>query len=271
MNKVKFNGGWVFHEGGGSALEALLPGGGAVTKNVTLPHDASIEKSRNPEEPNGSGNGFFREETIHYTKDFTLDASDADKNVWLEFEGAYQNSYVYINGAYAGKCPYGYGNFYIDATKYVRFDKDNSIKVVLKNGVPSGRWYTGGGLYRDVNLMVADRMHLIPDGVHLAAIEAEEDQAVVRADAAIEYTGTGIRDILLTVQLLEDGNVVAENSMPITVEEHSKQSYRQKIYVENPKLWDEDSPYLYTYKVSVKEGDKCWMRKKARSVSVSFS
>lgn len=255
MRKIKFNDSWVFHEGGGSALEGLVQGSGAVVKNVTLPHDASVEKPRNPKEPNGSGNGFFREETIHYTKDFTLDTADADKNIWLEFEGAYQNSYVYINNSYAGKCPYGYGNFYIDATKYLRFDKANSIKVILKNGVPSGRWYTGGGLYRDVNLMIADRLHLIPDGIHLAAIEAETDQAIIRADSTIEYTGTGIRDITLNIQLLADGKVVAEDSMPITVEEHMKQTYRQKIFVDSPKLWDEDNPYLYTYKVIVREGD----------------
>ena len=98
---------------------------------------------------------------------------------------------MYINGSYAGKCPYGYGNFYIDATRYVSFTEPNDIKVIVKNGVPSGRWYTGGGIYRDVNLMIADRLHLIPDGVQLATIEVEDDQAVIRVKSTIEYTGVG--------------------------------------------------------------------------------
>ncbi len=256
MKKVKFNGGWTFHEGGGSSLEALT-GGSAVTKEVTLPHDASVEKERNPQEPGGSGNGFFREETVHYTKEFSLDAENADKNIWLEFEGVYQNAFVYINNSYAGKCPYGYGNFYIDATKFVRFDKKNTIKVVVKNGIPSGRWYTGCGIYRDVNLMIADRMHLVPDGAHLAAVDVEEGHASVRVESAIEYTGTGIRDIHLQVELLDaEGAVVAADCMPVTVEEHSKAVYRQKIYVENPRLWDVDDPYLYSYHICLKEGDK---------------
>lgn len=253
MRKVSFNQGWVFHEGGGGSLESLI-GGGGVTKKVTLPHDASIEKERNPEELNGSGNGFFREETIHYTKEFTLTEEDADKNIWLEFEGVYQNAFVYINHSFAGKCPYGYGNFYIDATKYVHFDRKNEIKVVVKNGVPSGRWYTGGGIYRDVNLMIADRMHLVPDSVHLAVIDVEDGQAVIRVESTIEYTGTGVRDITLQVQLRDvDGTVVAEDCIPVTVEEHSRRAYRQKIYVENPKLWDVDTPYLYHYSTALKE------------------
>ncbi len=256
MKKIKFNDNWIFHEGGGSSLAALV-GGAAVSKEVTLPHDASVEKDRDPQEPGGSGNGYFREETIHYTKEFSLGTDDADKNIWLEFEGVYQNAYVYINNSFAGNCPYGYGNFYIDATKYVRFDKKNSIKVVVKNGVPSGRWYTGGGIYRDVNLMIGDRMHIIPDGAHLTAVDLEEGQAVVRVESVIEYTGTGVRDVSLYTQLLDaDGTVVAQDSMPITVEEHSRNTYRQKIYVENPQLWDVDTPYLYRYRICVKETDE---------------
>ena len=259
MKKTRFNDNWIFHEGGGSALAALaaMAGGEAVSKEVTLPHDASVERDRNPQELNGSGNGYFREETIHYTKEFLLDVEDADKNIWLEFEGVYQNAFVYINNSFAGKCPYGYGNFYIDATKYIYFDKMNTIKVVVKNGVPSGRWYTGGGIYRDVNLMVADRLHLIPDGAHLAAVDVTEDQAVVRVESVVEYTGTDVRDITLCVQLLDaDRIIVAEDSMPVTVEEHSRNTYRQKIYVENPRLWDVDTPYLYSYRICVKEADQ---------------
>lgn len=255
MQKQKFNDNWIFREGGGSSLEALM-GGEKTVKTVTLPHDASIGKERNPEEPNGSGNGFFREENYNYTKEFELDPKDAGKNIYLEFEGVYQNAFVYINHAFAGKCPYGYSNFYIDATKYVRFDRKNEIKVIVKNGVPSGRWYTGGGIYRDVNLMIADRLHLAADSVHLAAVDVEEDQAVIRAAATIAYTGTGVRDIQFLIRLLDaEGNLAAESVMPVTVEEHTEQEYLQKLYVDQPKLWDDEHPYLYTYQAVLTEGE----------------
>ena len=255
MRKQKFNKNWIFNEGGGSSLDALKSAENAA-KEVTLPHDASVEKVRNPEEPNGSGNGFFREENYNYVKEFELDPADEGKNIYFEFEGVYQNAFVYINHAFAGKCPYGYGNFYIDATKYVRFDRKNEIKVIVKNGVPSGRWYTGGGIYRDVNLMIADRLHLAADQVHLAAIDVESDQAVIRAAATIQYTGIGVRDVELGIRLFDaEGNLAGESVMPVTVEEHTEKEYIQKMYVDQPKLWDAEHPYLYTYQAYVKEGE----------------
>ena len=93
-----------------------------------------------------------------------------------------------MNNSFAGKCPYGYSNFYVDITKYLNYNEPNALKVVVKNGVPSGRWYTGGGIYRDVNLMIAGRLHLVPDSVQLAAIEVEDDQAIIRAKSTIAYT-----------------------------------------------------------------------------------
>lgn len=237
-----------------------LPGcigwGKQHAKQVTLPHDASIGRERNPEEPNGSGNGFFREESYVYTKTFSMNADDKDKNVYLEFEGVYQNAFVYVNNSFAGKCPYGYSNFYVDITKYLNYNEPNALKVVVKNGVPSGRWYTGGGIYRDVNLMIAGRLHLVPDSVQLAAIEVEDDQAIIRAKSTIAYTGIGIREITLCTELMDaEGNVVAADEMSVTVEEHSEQEYQQKMYVPNPNRWDAENPYLYTYRTYIKEND----------------
>lgn len=255
MQKQSFNKGWTFSKGGGGALAALM-GGAAAPEEVCLPHDASVKTERNPEEPNGSGNGFFREENYTYTKNFSMAAEDEGKNIWLEFEGVYQNAFVYMNGSYVGKCPYGYSNFYLDVTNYVHFGEPNAIKVIVKNGVPSGRWYTGGGIYRDVNLMVADRLHLAADSVHLATTEVEDGQAIIRVKSTIEYTGTGVRDVQLVVELKDaDGSVVATDVMPITVMERTSQEYQQKIYVQDAKLWDEENPYLYTYCSYIKEGE----------------
>ena len=84
--------------------------------------------------------------------------------------------------------------FYVDATKYVHAGQKNTIKVVVKNAVPSGRWYTGGGIYRDVNIMVSEPLHLAPQGVRLATVEAEKDLAVIRAELPVEYHGTQVRE-----------------------------------------------------------------------------
>lgn len=255
MLKQKFNQDWFFLRSGGGALAALM-GQGMVPVPVTLPHDASVLRVRNPEEPGGSGNGYFREENYTYTKEFTLDLADRDRVVWMEFEGVYQNSAVYVNNAFAGNRPYGYTNFYLDITRFVRFGESNQIQVIVKNGVPSGRWYTGGGIYRDVNLMVADRLHLIPDGIHVTAMDIEPDSAVIRVESVVEYNGCGNQDVRLVTELLNPaGEIVASQEMPITVFEQSKKTYRQQLVVPNPTLWDLDSPALYTYRTMLKTAE----------------
>lgn len=254
MKKLNFNNGWKFSRGSGDALSSLTGAPYVPPLEVTLPYDGSITTERDLEETSGSGNGFFREENYVYTKTFFLDKKDADKNIYLEFEGVYQNSFIYVNGSFAGQCPYGYSNFYIDMTKFLIFESDNTVKVSVKNGLSSGRWYTGGGIYRNVNLMLANRLHFEADGVQVTAVTVEKQRAVIRAASNIVYTGIGMRNVAMHMQLKDaKGNVVAKDKIPISVEEHSQQVYRQKLYVENPILWDDENPYLYTYYAFIEE------------------
>ena len=86
MKKQNFNLGWTIAKGSGSALSALL-GGGGESSAVTLPHDAVILNERSKDLPSGNGVAFFPYETVHYTKTFTLDDMEEGSVVWLEFGG----------------------------------------------------------------------------------------------------------------------------------------------------------------------------------------
>lgn len=256
MIKKRINNNWLFQVGGGNSF--VIKEEIQHQKKVNLPHDAAIEMERNAKEPKGSGNGYFQENSYVYTKRLKLNPEDFGKNVWIEFEGIYQNSFIYVNGSFAGQNPYGYGNFYIDITRYLCFEegRENELKVIVKNGVPSGRWYTGGGIFRDVNLMVADRLHIIPDGVQLTTTDIDSALAVLKVKTRIEYTGLGTRGIYIVTKLKDaDGNLVAEDRMPITIQEHTNNDYQQRIYVHNPKLWSDKHPYLYSYEVCLYEND----------------
>lgn len=255
MVKQNFNNNWVFEKSDGGSLSALMNGRNEK-KIVNLPYDASIHENRNTQEPNGSGNGFFHEDNYVYKKTFTIDTEYNDKNIWFEFEGVYQNAFVYMNNAFAGKCPYGYSNFYVDVTNYIKFGEENEIKVIVRNGVPSGRWYTGGGIYRDVNLMIADRLHFACDGVRLFTKDLEDNLAVIQVNGEIEYTGYGVRDVRFVVELQDaEGNIAAVNSMPMTIADCTKKNYEQMLYLDTPKTWDAEHPYLYTYTAKILEGD----------------
>lgn len=112
MIRQNFNDGWIFRKGSGGSLAALLLGESDTGERVRLPHDASVFLKRNPEDQMGNGNGYYQEICCHYTKEFEI-CNPENKTVWLEFDGVYQNAFVYVNQAFAGKCPYGYSRFFI--------------------------------------------------------------------------------------------------------------------------------------------------------------
>ena len=90
MKKISFNQDWTFQKGTGGIF-AMISGASGEAQKVNLPHDAEILTPRNPDEPNGSGNGFFHAENYIYSKDFELKEKDFGKTVFLEFEGVYEN------------------------------------------------------------------------------------------------------------------------------------------------------------------------------------
>ena len=258
MIKTKFNDNWQFSYGSGGALASILGGGGEPPKPVTLPHDASVLLPRDANEPGGAGNGYFREKNCHYIKKFTPAPEDSDKVFIIEFEGVYQNAYVYINGSFAVCHPYGYSAFFVDVTKYLKFGQENEIKVIVKNEVPSGRWYTGTGIYRDVNLIVADRLHIAPDGVRVAAVDIDEERAVIRVESDLVYEGLGVRDFRLLTELFDvDGACVAMDEEAVMIQAGEANTYRQRLYIDAPKLWDAENPYLYSYKTTLLADGAC--------------
>ena len=92
----------------------------------------------------------------------------AGKTVLLEFEGIYMDSNVYLNDELVGGRIYGYSNFYVDLTGKLRIGQENEIKVFVHNSqVPNARWYSGSGIYRPVNLIVANQEHIDLDGVKI--------------------------------------------------------------------------------------------------------
>lgn len=256
MDKKSFNSGWKFSKGSGSALSALF-GGVGDTISVTLPHDASVQEMRDEQDILESGNGYFKVGNYHYTKHFYMDNKDKDKTFILLFEGVYQNAFVYVNNSFAAKHPYGYGSFYVDITKYLRLGQENVVAVTVKNGVSSGRWYTGGGIYRDVILLVGDCLYIAPQGTHIETIETNDELAVVCAKTTLKYRGTGIRKVRLGIEVFDwKGSLVATDSIPVTVLEHESIELKQKLFVRQPKCWSAEQPSLYRYHVKIWEEDR---------------
>jgi beta-galactosidase len=243
MLRKSFNEKWSFSKGT-NAFSSFAPSDEA---EVNLPHDAMILEERNADCKNSNSTGFFPGGNYTYKKKFYAPKEYENKTVIFEFEGVYMNAMVYINGTFAGKCPYGYSNFYVKANRFLKLEADNEIKVLVKNSAePNARWYTGSGIYRDVNLMVGEWLHIKEDGVKITTPDIAEDRAVVEIITKVEYDGYTTQNGHVYTEIQDaNGHIVASDKAPITVFDGETVTVRQRLYVEEPKLWSVEDPNLY--------------------------
>lgn len=236
MKKQSFNDGWIFHNSGGTALEKTL---NPVTESypVTLPHDAMIRERRDPKNKTGNATGYYPYKTVHYTKEFFLD--DLSGNTFIEFEGVYKNTSVFINGTLAYEHKNGYTPFLVDASPYLNEGK-NSIKVLVKNGVPSSRWYTGTGIYRDVWMYRGTDIYVKPASVKITTLQCDECVAVLDIKATLVNSTRRIAKTILTHKIGEK-----TLSLPVTMMPNETKTVSARFEVDSPTLWEVDSPYMY--------------------------
>lgn len=251
MIRHSFNDGWTV--GTNKGFFNLAPGD--PPQPVTLPHDAMIAQPRNAQAVSGNKKGFFPDKTYEYVKQFDVPAAYREKRVTFEFEGVYMNAMVYINGDFAGQHPYGYSNFYVKADRFLKYGEENEIKVVAKSSDDS-RWYTGTGIYRDTKIMIANLVHIGVDGVKITTPDITTERAVVHVATVVENEGIHTLSTIVITEILDaEDNVVAVNTAPLTTYSGECETMRQRLYVKEPKLWNVDSPYLYTCKIKVMDGD----------------
>ena len=117
---------------------------------LNVPHDWSIEGEYNESNPSGIAGAYLPTGIGWYRKNITIENLQNDDKYFVEFDGVYMNSDVWINGQHLGNRPYGYISFSYDLTPYLK-DGNNIIAVKVDHSkAPSGRWYTGSGIYRHV-------------------------------------------------------------------------------------------------------------------------
>lgn len=257
MIRTKWNNCWNVSKPGESPMMAAVQGGAGAAATITLPHDAMIHEKRTKETKNQHQTGFYPGGIYHYTKSFKVPEEWQDKFVSLEFEGVYANAMVYVNGDYAGGHPYGYTNFYIALDDFLKYGQTNTIKVVANNSAEeNSRWYSGSGIYRNVNIMVGNRLHIVADGVRITTPEIEEDCATVQLAVKMENKGDRRHKVRLVTELLDaEGKVAGKESTLVSVFPNQEIPVRQRILVDSPRLWDVEQPHLYTCKVKVVEDE----------------
>jgi len=216
-------------------------------RTLNLPHDWSIESDFGKNFPASPGGGALPGGIGWYRKSFVVDKADKGKRVFIDFDGVYRNSEVWINGTSVGKRPYGYISFRYDLTPYIKFGENNLIAVKADNSKqPNSRWYSGSGIFRNVWLTILNPTHVDHWGTYITTPEINSDSAIVAIQTAIKNDDNKLRTIRVE-QLLYDtrGILVGKSEGSFYVNSGTSHQYLQRIVVKKPVLWNIESPYLY--------------------------
>lgn len=253
-----FNDGWKFKLG--DSTGAQQPGfSDNDWTSLSVPHDWSPALGFNKNSPGGSDSGFMDGGVGWYRKTFTLDSSHAGKRIFIDFDGVYMNSQVWINGTSLGSWPYGYTTFQYDLTQYVKTDgSSNVVAVRVDNKQPNSRWYTGSGIYRNVWLTVLDPVHIAFNGGFITTPTVSATSATVSAAVEIENQSTSAASVKVRASVYDpSGTLVGSNTSTATnTGANGKTTVTQSITVANPKLWSIESPLLYQARIELLVGDQ---------------
>ncbi len=233
MKKVDFNQGWEFYKGEDNAPE------GAV-QVVNLPHDAMIYEKRSKDSTAGGANGYFPGGKYVYTKKFMVPEEWKDETAIVEFEAVYRNAVVLVNGTKVQEWPYGYTNFQVVLDDVVNYGAENEIKVLVDNSqCPNSRWYSGSGIYREVNLYTAGKTHIHKDGVRINTKIADK-AGIVDIAVSAAYCKEGSVEITI----LDGEHIAAQGKWEV-----KENQAKAQLTIPEAKLWSADAPNLYICKV----------------------
>lgn len=248
--RISFNGGWKFKLDSVQSYSDVNVSD-ASWRTLNLPHDWSIEGKFDPSNPAGTGGGALPGGIGWYRKTFTIPASQKDKSVFIEFDGVYRNSEVFINGYSLGIRPYGYSSFHYDLTPYLKFGNEKNIVAVKVDNSkqPNSRWYSGSGIYRNVWLTSLNKTHIDHWGTYITTPSVNNRQATVHIETKI-VDASHVKPVLETIIYDEAGAKVGSSSSNINANETA-----QNITVSQPKLWTLERPYLYRAVSQLKSGN----------------
>ena len=271
---ISLDRGWQFHRGDVSDVN-MLKNLQANDEVVNLPHDFLIgqdwvapDANERPDNSDAGSNvrsrlsprGFKEMGIGWYRYELTPKAEWKGKRILLDFQGIMLVGDVYLNSKRIGGTDYGYLGFDVDVSKLLKFGEVNEIAVKADTRNPNNsRWFTGAGLYRDVNLIVTDKDLFFPR--HPLFIRTINNQEVkIRANIfnqqkKVKTPGTFIP---VEVRILDaDGHVVAQQKTDVdfNAKWRDREYELPAIKIENAKLWSCDTPYLYTAEVTLYDNE----------------
>ena len=231
-------------------------------QQVDLPHDYSITQKYS--QSNEAESAYLPGGTGWYRKSFTIDRDLAGKRIAINFDGVYMNATVWFNGVKLGTHPYGYSPFSFDLTRNAKFGGENTIVVKVENRLPSSRWYSGSGIYRDVTLTVTDGVHVGNNGVAIktpSLATQNGGNVTMNLTTKVANDTEAAANITLKQTVFPKGGKTDAAIGTVTTASKSiaagaSADVTSTITAASPKLWSIKNPNLYTVRTEVLNGGK---------------
>lgn len=255
--EIDFNFDWKFKLINETKIPSKIPLKDNDWSKIRLPHDFSIEGkfSKNLE----GATGYLPGGVGIYQKHFDTPASTKTNSTYVLFDGVYNNAKFWLNGKILGENPYGYSPTYFDLTKLLKTDgSKNTITVHVDHSrYADSRWYSGGGIYRNVKLVTVDKLHIPIWGSFVTTPEITSEKAKVNIELKIKNQYSKRSSFVLTTKIIApNGETVAEVSEKKKVNSKKEIVFNQVLSVKAPKLWDIDSPNMYKAVTSITKKGK---------------
>ena len=253
MTRSFFNDGWNFQPK--VSVFAQMRQSVEAPAKIDLPHDALFGEARSA--TNAGKSAYFpRAAAYEYSKVFDVPEGYRNQRVSVEFQGAYRDAMIFVNGDFAGKRPYGYSTFIVEINDFLKYGKQNTIRVDVRAHDDS-RWYTGCGITRDVVLIVTGLVHLAANGIRITTPDIDAERAVVELQITAVNKELTAATVTVEAEIFDrTGAQIAKQSAPTTLRSGETVTTRQRLYVRAPELWNPEEPHLYDAVVTIRRDEE---------------
>lgn len=242
MIEINFNNSWMFDYKKNILEDSIY------TKEVNLPHDFSFENDRDECSGMQSEGGYFAGGAGVYKKKFMPRPEMENKDIYICIDRAYSDCEVYVNGSFVKRHHYGYTRFTLNITKYIKYNEENSVELIVSNiSLPNSDYYTGSGILGGVKLFVSEKLHIGIGEVCASTTHLNRSRAVI--DIAVnvvnEYSDRKAYGMIISEIEGRDGRKIS-TGRNITLEPSEVYKFETQITIENPVLWNINVTQLYT-------------------------
>jgi beta-galactosidase len=234
-------------------------------RDVNLPHDWAVELPFDPkaDEAHGFkpvGPGYGDTSVGWYRRSFPLAEADKSRRLWLEFDGAFRDCRVFLNGYLIGHHESGYSGFRYDITDAANYGGNNVLAVRVDASEFEGWFYEGAGIYRHVWLVKTSPLAVAPDGTFVYSEfpnNVPQGPAAIHVETRLLNASDNSADAAVQCQILDpDGKPVAQFEQTAAVNASDFKTVLQVSSVPSPVLWSPETPRLYKLVTTVALGGR---------------